>query len=831
MSSELDKEKQRLEEEARRRKEEEEIRRQVREKYEEAERRAREASERGAEIAKREVEEGRKLREEQTRGTYEEAQQKLRTPTYLQTIPSDKGGSAKPGSAPQSSTVLPLTTIASPPPRAYYVIIGCGTAAVVNHTTLRQTQWGTKERIAGLPVMHIGFNDPWAHYIPHGMGQPPYLLTMPGYHKRPSQANDVFARNPGCSSDRFAACTQYEWDELWKKYHNDDERLDKFAWKEAFVVWIESAAQHPDKGDIKAKLKEEGLDLDAEKVKEINKAVAGLDGNYVPTGGEARYRLLIVVPQDETTVKLEYVYADMIDICVGPGRPRIPDGAEWKEGRTKLWTPPRLWGDQTKKRKLVNGPEAFYTETIWNTTDRVYINGGGGIGLNMAERAEIVGCFADWAPTGTLHNTFNLPRNDIVLKHPYKNINQVRDPEITEYFNVIAGDSRATILVAPWLIEERSRQAFANKEDLKSRIKIRRAELEAKRMQGVELFKKLERLDDAALFELLLPSLEPKSHGAQMTPGQSGIREPPFMAPSNNKAVLTPAFNKWRFGSGSEPAIVRVETDKVIVKITGAQKVRGDESKGRTTPAIRDYYYINQGTNDKGVFLLSQPYREAFPELNRLDESAGAVYNRICLTTGIVMDRQMGTSDMFAKAFTFDSLPAPGDGRTVGLQADAGRIRILGAAAQAHPSNKFKIAKPQQVEPENDPASKFFFTLPMSAVVPGFIFTGVNIAEANHYFAEGSPNVNINTMTMSELKEAVSDLLELAELDEFVDEKDLQQIAAAVGKHRRLGNGYETPADIANALQGDETVTSVSRWESVVGKLKTDYSPARDFLD
>src|SRR5438874_1100396 len=120
----------------------------------------------------------------------------------------------------------------------YYVIVGCGTAAVVNHTTLRQTQWG-KDRIGGLPVMHIGFKDPWWHYFTHGMGQPPYLLTMPGYHQRPSQASDVFQHNPGCRSDRFAACTEHEWGLLWTKYHTETPATSKFHHLEGWVAVIQ----------------------------------------------------------------------------------------------------------------------------------------------------------------------------------------------------------------------------------------------------------------------------------------------------------------------------------------------------------------------------------------------------------------------------------------------------------------------------------------------------------------------------------------------------------------------------------------------------------------
>src|SRR2546425_10160240 len=46
-------------------------------------------------------------------------------------------------------------------PPVYYVIVGCGPAAVIDHTTLRQSDFG-KLRLGKLPVMHIGFPSPWA---------------------------------------------------------------------------------------------------------------------------------------------------------------------------------------------------------------------------------------------------------------------------------------------------------------------------------------------------------------------------------------------------------------------------------------------------------------------------------------------------------------------------------------------------------------------------------------------------------------------------------------------------------------------------------------------
>src|SRR5262245_15890150 len=69
-------------------------------------------------------------------------------------------------------------------PTGYYVIIGRGTAATVNHTTLRATTFG-RRRISGLPILHIGFEDPWVHFDDHMMGQFPHMLSLPGYIHQP----------------------------------------------------------------------------------------------------------------------------------------------------------------------------------------------------------------------------------------------------------------------------------------------------------------------------------------------------------------------------------------------------------------------------------------------------------------------------------------------------------------------------------------------------------------------------------------------------------------------------------------------------------------------
>lgn len=702
--------------------------------------------------------------------------------------------------------------------KGYYVIIGCGTAAVVDHTTLRQTEWG-KTRLADprdksgktlLPVMHIGFKDPWWHYFTHGMGQPPYLLTMPGYHQRPSQETDVFHANPGCRSDRFAACTQNEWGLLWAKYHKEDPKLDQFSYKEGWVAVIESKTIKASPKVVEKLQKEEKLDISAKLKEDYDYAV-----------GDPPYRLLVVVPTNEKDKKLEFVYAYKIDICTGAGRARVPPEDPWPIGRTKLWVPPRMWEEETRKRKLVNGPEALHKETIWYATDRIYVHGGGGIGLNMVERAEGEGCFVDWLTTGTLHASFNLPRNDIVLKHPINPSDFVKKAprhELTEFLwrEVNIEDLRGRLSdMIGLIVEKRATVNFDTKEAL----------IEA--LKGVDKVTSIPDWEKIVGMLYDVARLPATYCGKPMQPGESKVRVPPFMAPTNTKAVLTPAYFKWRFGRGSDPKIVRLN-NYVVVKIEGA-KNRNKPSDPPAVPFIRDYYESDHDVNDKGAFPLSGRYKKECPELSRLKENEGAIYDRICITTGIEAG-ELGTPATVAAGFTLDPLRAP-DGRTVALQADNGAIRLLGAAAQAHPSDRFKIAKPGQVEPEDDPASRYFFSLPMSAVVPGFIFTGVNIALANHYFDWEHPNVNINTMTTDELKSWIhTELMNEPIWEDRDTEKEAEVIAVAVVKNRRLRNGYETPGDITKALEGEASLQSIPS-DKVAGQLQTNYSPARDFLD
>src|SRR5207244_1863284 len=114
------------------------------------------------------------------------------------------------------------------------------------------------------------------------------------------------------------------------------------------------------------------------------------------------------------------------DICTGGGRARVQAAempampAPMAEAETPPWLPSYRWSDAHKRRKVVSGIDGLTEATAWNTGQRVCVYGGGGIGLNQIERAHDEAeagkaVWIDWCSRDTLHASFNLRRNDMVL--------------------------------------------------------------------------------------------------------------------------------------------------------------------------------------------------------------------------------------------------------------------------------------------------------------------------------------------------------------------------------------------------------------------------------
>jgi len=64
------------------------------------------------------------------------------------------------------------------PPFGYYVILGRGVTAWYNHLTLLGDAWGQGRLTLHMPVMHLGYDEPWARRRQERMGQWPRMLDF-----------------------------------------------------------------------------------------------------------------------------------------------------------------------------------------------------------------------------------------------------------------------------------------------------------------------------------------------------------------------------------------------------------------------------------------------------------------------------------------------------------------------------------------------------------------------------------------------------------------------------------------------------------------------------
>lgn len=304
------------------------------------------------------------------------------------------------------------------PPPGYYVIVGCGAAAVVNHSTLRQSQAGW-DRIGDLPVIHVGFDDPWKHYRDHDMGQFANLLHLPGYRRDPTinKEDQTLPRR----AERFAADTAEEWKQLGRDF--------PFGLVRAWVALIQPRG---------------GTFTDTKARKALSDLGVNLDLLNLPYGDTYPPLRLLVV--DEGGVS-RLIYAAKVDLCVGNGRARI--SVPKRDDKTdlygaKCWEPPERWTKDLITRRILSGQEALFRQTTWSKFERVCVMGSGGIGVNMIEIAHETGSvWADWLATQSPHrDAFFNPRNDPLLKAVY-------DPDPPSSFSASALKSLAASATAP----------------------------------------------------------------------------------------------------------------------------------------------------------------------------------------------------------------------------------------------------------------------------------------------------------------------------------------------------------------------------------------------
>lgn len=302
-----------------------------------------------------------------------------------------------------------INTIDERSPKVYYVIVGRGPMAVVNLSTLQQSAWG-RDRIGERTVLFVGFPNPWPRYLQHGLGQPNYLLSLPGFlpANQPSQAGPAFTIDGGLDSQEFG--------------RRVDQQFNTFNNVEVAQEWVALIQSRNAPGVLDARIRNEEGGVP------VHQAVnARLADPWPPFAAEeeANYRLCLYHP---VTGVARWVYAARIDMCTGPGRPNVfdPNGGATPEtdgAKTPPWLTPEHWITIPRwaNRRTLNGVDAIRDEVQWNNNERVCVTAGGGVGLNAAEKSRVNNCFLDWFGRDQLMPIFENPRNITYLKDPNTN--------------------------------------------------------------------------------------------------------------------------------------------------------------------------------------------------------------------------------------------------------------------------------------------------------------------------------------------------------------------------------------------------------------------------
>lgn len=631
-----------------------------------------------------------------------------------------------------------VNSVDVPPPTVYYVIVGFGPGAVMNHTTLRASTWG-QARIGQLTVMHIGFRNPWPNYVAHGMGQVPFLLSMPGFAVQPNapRGNPPQVRAPDgglhstdfgdAINDQYAAVAQQGTQErhawvAWVQHRRNPNSLPNiFDYYPENGPWSAGrgpqAPQPPPPPNPPPNPPPiwcaQGAGTDLYGLIQAHVAQANQRNDWPD---EADYRLIIVGLSRERRPQLETVYAAYIDFCTGPGRPNVilPAGAAQQtldvlcEARTPPWLPPEVWDQRLRNRRVLNGVDAIASQVQWNQGERVCLTAGGGVGLNAAEKARNHNCYLDWFGRNSLIGTFANPRNHTFLLDPRNNLQMgVGDLDVVAPFH----QARLTFEPHP----PRAVQRFGKSAALANAALVNNNQvavtLNAYRGRAAVL---TDRYQAQAL--------------AQAQPGQAPPAGSPLVANPNPQGL--PGM-VW----GCSPAYLQ----------------NAQHPQVNNWPSERyDRLVIPNG---QGANALGQPAK--FTEIGQLQ------WVRL-------------------------------NNRGVALTNGDGLVRLLGAACQVHRVGAAGNWAVQPAQPQNAWWEHWYYhsSLPVSAVPDGFILSGSNIATANGYFVDpGRDNRNINTMTQAEIQALLPQALPGR------PNTDYPVIAEIIVGCRNRSNGYKSYLD------------------------------------
>ncbi|MCH8150051.1 MAG: hypothetical protein IH987_19070 [Planctomycetes bacterium] len=255
-----------------------------------------------------------------------------------------------------------VNTVNIPP---YYVIIGRGFSAIVNHSTLLQSEWG-KKRLGGCEVVYLGFPDPWQGYVTHNMNQDAMLLIHPGFlNPNEGHRNIEDFLTDWLPSNEFAGITKNEVAEIKRK---KDPGL-----RPGFVT----------------KVTEESGDTGLYEIEYYDEESIAQWHDTVRDRIQSREDLGSI---EATTLPRKKMRAKYVDICSGPGLAKVVDIGFPKQGGYEILMEPHLVLEYLKlspnKQRIFAGSDYVRSFTKVPGGTRVCIQGlNTPAGVQAMERA------------------------------------------------------------------------------------------------------------------------------------------------------------------------------------------------------------------------------------------------------------------------------------------------------------------------------------------------------------------------------------------------------------------------------------------------------------
>jgi len=297
--------------------------------------------------------------------------------------PGGKGGGKESGA---------LNVFDRPPPMGFYVIIGRGVTAWYDHLTMLRSPWGGTRLTPNLPVMHLGYPEPWARRRHERMGQWPRMLDFfsglgPNLHLQPVPAphlqadwveSQVFANNLVRVENHIRQQYLVTLDANNIAFNPNAPRQTLLTFQEGFASTIESYQSWHARGGAGYGQANNGLPA-----AEVRRWQACLNVSpfHIHSGDGSvwhnnlcPFRISVFSAGHH-----RFVYAHKIDVCTGPGQPRLfrnnffpGNAALYQEHLPSYDLPPARYDQGAPMPRILNGNDYIGSQNDPNHTVLVF---------------------------------------------------------------------------------------------------------------------------------------------------------------------------------------------------------------------------------------------------------------------------------------------------------------------------------------------------------------------------------------------------------------------------------------------------------------------------